>query len=147
MYWELMWDERHGKVGGANVKLMPEVAGVMVLLSAARMLKAGEGKEEVGKFAERLVGAWGRFDLTVDESDWVQANHLLVAWAPVLQGMKLAQRVLGKESQFGKELGLKAQKELEPLLGNALATVNAHTPEGGTRRGIQLYEDLLQADL
>lgn len=147
MYWELMWDERHSKVGGANVKLMPEVVGVMVLLSAARVLKVGEGKEEVGKFAERLVGAWGRFDLTADESDWVQANHLLVAWAPVLQGMKLAQRVLGKESQLGKDLGLKAQKELEPLLRKALATVNAHTPEGGTRRGVQLYEDLLRAEL
>ena len=93
------------------------------------------------------MGAWGRFDLTVDETDWVQANHLLVAWAPVLQGMKLAQRVLGKESQLGKDLGLKAQKELEPMLRKALATLNEHMPEDGTRRGVQLYEDLFQADL
>ena len=146
-YWELMWDERHSKAGGANVKLMPEVVGVMLLLSAARVLRGGEGSEEVARFAERLVGAWGKVEWDIDEGNWVDANHRLVAWAPIWKGMMLAQRVLGKESQLGRDLGVKAQEDVEPMLRKALAAVQAHTPQGGTRRGVSLYEDLAQANI
>ena len=146
-YWELRWDERHSKVGGANVKLMPEVVGIMVLLSAARVLKGGGTTEELQKFGQRLLGLWGKMDFTVDEQNWVQANHKLIAMAPVLQGTKLAQKALGKESQLGRELGVMSQKDGEPMLRKALAAVYAHIPEDGSRRGSKLYGDLAQANL
>lgn len=146
-YWELMWDDRHLRVGGANVKMMPEVLGAMVLLSVARMVKEGDERKELERFVHRLLGVWGKVDFSLAEGGWVEANQKLVGWAPVLRGMQLAQKVLGKDSEMGRELGEKAKNDLEPMMQKALAAVYAQTPENGSRRGVKLYEDLAKADL
>ncbi|KAL8790144.1 MAG: hypothetical protein Q9195_006524 [Heterodermia aff. obscurata] len=150
-YWELMWMKTHTKAGGANGRMMPDVMGVMVLMSAARVVKAKESTEErmaeLETFVQRLLGLWGTVDFGDEASSWHEANRKLLNWAPVLRGMQLAQKVLGKDSKLGSELGAKAHNDLEPMVLKALATVYAHKAEEGSRRGISLHEDLAQADL
>ena len=126
---------------------MPEVVGVMVLMSAARVVKGEGGTEELVTFVQRLLGLWGKVDLGDEVGSWQEANHKIVAWAPVMRGMQLAQKVLGKDSELGRQLGAKVHNDLEPMLQKALAAVYAHTAEGASRRGVTLYGDLAQADL
>lgn len=150
-YWELTWDKRHHSSDGGNAKLNVGVVGSMVLLNAARVVKAGEGIEDVEKFAQRLTSLlgpdWAEEMRAKENKGWVEANQDLVIYGPVLKGMQLAQRVLGKDSELGRDLRKRVEKDLEPMLQKALATVNANTPQDGSRRGAKLYGDLAEADL
>ena len=150
-YWELTWDKRHHSSDGGNAKLNVGVVGSMVLLNAARVVKAGEGMEDVERFARRLKSLlgldWTEEMRAKENSGWVEANQDLLIYGPILKGMQLAQRVLGKDSELGRDLGERIEKDLELMLQKALAIVNAHTPEDGSRRGAKLYGDLAEADL
>ena len=148
--WDLLWDERHRVVRPAKMdpKMRPEIVGILVEMLAARAVKVGEGKDEGGevrKYVERLLGLWKYAELEVDEADWNDANAKMLMWAPVWHGMELARQVLGQESQLGKELGERVDKDLEPFLNKARTIVAANAPENGVRRGLRMYEQLMLA--
>ena len=125
----------------------PEVVGIVVEMLSAKAVKTGEGIEEVGKLVERLLGLWRWAELGFAKRDWRDANKKLLMWAPVWHGMLLAQKILGEESQLGRELGEKIGKDLEPLLNKAREVVAANTPEKGGTRGLTMYEQLTLAGI
>ncbi len=148
-YWELLWDEKHRVVRSAeeDPKRRAEVVGVVVEMVAAGIMKGegGEGKvQDMRGLVERLLGCWQWVELGLDKENWDDANYKLLMWAPVWHGMVLARQVLGGESQIGKELGEKAEK-VESMLEQAKDIVAAITPEGGKRRGLQMYKQLTDA--
>ncbi|KAL8827519.1 MAG: hypothetical protein Q9191_003131 [Dirinaria sp. TL-2023a] len=150
--WDMLWDERHrvARPPEKDPKLRPEIVGVVVEMLAAKAVKVEDGKgdsKELKKHVERLVGVWKYADLEVDEGGLYDANAKLMMWAPVWHGMKLARTVLGHDSQLGGELGKRIQKDLDPLLKKAKEVVAANVPEGGERRGLKMYEQLLSAGL
>ena len=147
--WELMWDERHKRDmrGAGDAKRRPEVVGVLVQMGAARAKKGGE-VEELQRFVDLLVGVWenGRGEMELQGEDWWDANEKLLLWAPVWHGITLAQDILGAQSERGKSLE-KMRLDLEPLLQNAEAVMEAHAPDGGARRGLKMYESLRKVSM
>lgn len=152
--WELMWDSRHveeQKKAGMDPRRRPEIVGVMVLMHAVKAVKLGGGKDEGGlveKYAEIMLKRWekSREDMMIDnEEDWSDANYKLYIWAPVWHGMKMARQVVGAGSPLGKRLGEKLIQDMEPLVEKSRAIVLEHTPEEDTRRGLKMYEDVVQA--
>lgn len=151
--WELMWDPRHveeQKKVGMDPRGRPEIVGVMVLMHAVKAAKLEGGKDEEGmveKYAEIMLKRWenSRSDMAVDAQDWSDANYKLSIWAPVWYGTRMARQVVGAGSPLGKRLEEKLIQDLEPLVQKSQAIVLAHTPEEGVRRGLKMYEDILQA--
>lgn len=151
--WELMWDARHveeQKKVGVNPRGRPEIIGVMVLMHAVKAAKLREGKDEGGmveKYANLMLKRWenSRSDMVMDAEDWSDANYQLWIWAPARHGIEMARQVVGAESRLGKRLGQKLIQDLEPLMEKSQAIISAHAPEEGTRRGLKMYEDILQA--
>lgn len=151
--WELMWDERHveeQRKVGVDPRRRPEIVGVMVLMHAVKAVKIGGGKDEGGlveKYAEIMLKGWenSREDMVIDAQDWSDANYKLYIWAPVWYGMRMARQVVGAGSPLGKRLEEKLIQDLEPLVEKSQAIVLAHTPEEGVRRGLKMYEDVVQA--
>lgn len=151
--WELMWDSRHveqKKRVEMDPRGRPEIVGVMVLMHAVKAVKLGGGKDEWGmaeKYAEVMLKKWenSRGIMEIDAQDWSDANYKLMVWAPIWHGMKMAQQIVGAGSPLGKRLGEKLRQDLEPLIQKSQAIVLAHEPEEGTRRGLKMYEDILQA--
>lgn len=153
--WELMWDPRHleeQKRIEIDLRARPEIGGVMVLMHAVKAVKLQGGKDQGGmvqKYAEVMLEKWdnSREVMVIDghdEQDWSDANYKLLIWAPVWHGMKLAQQVVGAGSPLGKRLGEKLGKDLDPLIQKSQAILSAHSPEKGMRRGLKMYEDILQ---
>lgn len=151
--WELMWDPKHVEVQ-KKVEMDPrrraEIVGVMVLMHAVKAVKLGGGKDEGGfveKYAELMLKRWenSRDVMVIDTEDWSDANYKLSIWAPVWHGINMAQQVVGAGSSLGKRLGEKLSQDLEPLMQKSQAIVSAHAPEEGMRRGLKMYEDILQA--
>ncbi|KAM0802911.1 hypothetical protein BDR22DRAFT_819565 [Usnea florida] len=151
--WDLMWDPRNveqQKKVGMDPRAKPEIVGVMVLMHAIRAVRFGEGKDEevmVWRYAELMLKIWenSRALMVVDAQNWSDANYKLMVWAPVWLGMKLARQIVGAGSPLGKRLGEKLRQDLEPLVRETQAIVAAHAAEGGTRRGLKMYEDMLRA--
>ncbi|CAD6591011.1 MAG: hypothetical protein ASARMPRED_005146 [Alectoria sarmentosa] len=151
--WELMWGPRHAeeqKKLGTDPRGRPEILGVMVLMHAIKALKLAGGKDEGGvleKYAEVMLKRWenSRGEMVIDEQDWSDVNYKLSIWAPVWHGMKMARQVVGAGSPLGKKLGEKLSQDLEPLMQKSQAILSAHAPEEGMRRGLKMYEDILQA--
>ena len=151
--WELMWDSRHREEQnklGTNPRGRPEIIGVMVLMHAVKAIRLGAGKEEremVEKYAELMLERWenSRDVMAADEHDWSDANYKLLIWAPVWQGLKTARQVVGAGSPLGKRLGEKLNRDVEPLMQKSQAIISAHALDKGTRRGLKMYEDILQA--
>lgn len=147
---ELMEDPRHTLenakgAGYADPRYMPEVVGVSVQLRAARAVLFGEGKDEGGrvkKGVEQLMACWGNKEMGFKEGGWNEANYQLMMWAPVWHGMKMAQKVLGKDSEIGLFLGTKVKRELEPLLRKARDVLVKKTPQDCGRRGLKMYDEL-----
>lgn len=150
--WELMWDPRHveeQEKAGMDPKARPEIVGVMVLMHAIKAVKLGGGKDERGlveKYAEVMLKRWenSRGEMLVDEQDWSDANYKLLTWAPVWHGMRMARQVVGAGTPLGERIGEKLSQDLEPLMQISQAVLLAHAPEEGTRRGLKMYEDILQ---
>lgn len=151
--WELMWDPRHveeQKKVGMDPRRRPEIVGVMILMHGVKAIKLEGGKDEGGmveKYAEIMLKRWenSRGIMVVDEQDWSDANYKLCVWAPVWHGIKVARQVVGVGSPLGKRLGEKLSQDLEPLVRKCQAIILAHAPKEGTRRGLKMYEDILQA--
>ena len=142
--------EEQKKVG-MDPRRRPEIVGVMVLMHAVKAVKLGGGKDEGGlveKYAEIMLKRWenSREDMVIDDKeDWSDANYKLYIWAPVWYGMKMARQVVGAGSPLGKRLGEKLIQDLEPLVKESQAIVLEYTPEEDTRRGLKMYEDVVQA--
>ncbi|KAL9124552.1 MAG: hypothetical protein Q9175_008211 [Cornicularia normoerica] len=133
-----------------NPRGRPEIVGVMVLMHAVKAVKLGGGKDERGmveKYTEVMLKKWenSRGIMEIDVQDWSDANYKLMVWAPIWHGMKMARQIVGAGSPLGKRLGEKLRQDLEPLIQKSQAIVLAHAPEEGTRRGLKMYEDILQA--
>lgn len=151
--WELMWDgrrvEEQRKVG-VDPRRRPEIVGVLVLMHAVKAVRLEGGKDEEGlveKYTEIMLKGWenSREDMAIDAQDWSDANYKLCIWAPVWYGMKMARQVVGAGSPLGKRLGEKLVQDLEPLIEKSQAIVLAYTPKEGARRGLKMYEDVVQA--
>lgn len=150
--WELMWESKHRdeqKKVGVDPRGRPEIIGVMVLMHAVKAVKFGRANDEgpmVEKYAELMLERWenSRDVMVVDQQDWSDANYKLLIWAPVWQGMNMAQQVVGAGTPLGKRLGEKIGQDVEPLLQKSQAIISSHTPEEGMRRGLKMYEDILQ---
>ena len=143
--WWLMQEEKQTQLGLNDPMRNPELAGIMVLLHAAKAVKYGEKKDvegHVARYVEILLAQWKNADLTSVERHKFDANQKLVGWAPVLHGMKMARQVLGEESDVGKELGIKLEREVEPMLEKARQVILTRMPQEGSRRGLKLYEEL-----
>ncbi|KAF6238611.1 hypothetical protein HO173_003117 [Letharia columbiana] len=151
--WDLMWDPRHveeQKKVGTDLRGRPEIVGVVVLMHAVKAVKLGGGKDEggiVAKYAEVMLERWenSRGEMVIDAQDWSDANYKLMMWAPVWHGMKMARQVVGAGSPLGGRLDEKLSQDLEPLIHKSRAITLAHTPADGMRRGLKVYEDMLQA--
>lgn len=153
--WELMWESKHRdeqKKVGVDPRGRPEIIGVMVLMHAVKAAKFRGANNEgamVGKYAELMLERWqnSRDVMGVDGKDWSDANYKLLIWAPVWQGMKLAQQVVGAGTPLGKRLGEKLSQDVEPLLQKSQAIISGHPLEEGTRRGLKMYEYMVQVSL
>lgn len=148
--WELMADPRHTErmARDTDPKRRPEILGVLLLMHSCRVLLAGEAEHErdhVKKYTELMLKQWDNKDLNFEDGDWHEANHTMQAWAPVWRGMIMAKKVLG--SSAPPELEAKLSNELEPLMQRCQAILSAHSPEGGTRRGLKIYEELSQVSV
>lgn len=143
--WWLMQEPGHTRLGLHDPMRSPEVAGIMVLLNAAKAVLHGEKKDvggHVARYVEILLAQWKNADLGTVERDKFDANRKLLGWAPVLHGMKMARQVLGEQSDMGKELGIKLAREVEPMLEKARELTLTQLSEEGTRRGLKLYLEL-----
>lgn len=150
--WELMFDPRHAEkmVGREDAKKRPEVLGVLVQMHAAKAVLFGEGKDEGGKveiYMGLMLGQWDNAELEIDEENWSDANYKLLTWAPVWHGMMLAQTVLHPSSPTAKTLKTKLTQDVEPLIETAAAALAAHPSEDGKRRGLKMYEELIQVSV
>ena len=120
---ELLEDERHaGKrhVDGVDdVRVRPEVIGVLLQLSAVWATRFYDGKDRDGKvklYADRLLGSPASWEPDPKRIDPHAANLYLAHMSPVLHGMKLAQPILGESKQLEcwiaeLETTIEAQKE------------------------------------
>ncbi len=101
----------------------------------------------VEKYAELMLARWenSRDVMEIDEQDWSDANYKLLIWAPAWQGMNMARQIVGAGSSLGKRIGEKLDQDLEPLMQKSQAIISAHALEEGTRRGLKMYEVVLQA--
>ena len=149
--WELMADPRHAEnmTAETDPKRRPEILGVMILLQAARIVFFGEGKGDVAsveRYVQLMLKFWNKSELEFEADDWNDTNYKMLMWAPVWRGMTMARTLLGPTSPLGKQLGTKISKELEPFMERSRAIVSANQPqpEGGRRRGLKMYEELVQ---
>lgn len=143
--WEMLCDGRHK--GVEDPKKRPEVVGVLMQMYAAKALLIQGGRDEGGtveKWAGLMLRLWENAELTVDETDWSDANYKLLMWSPVWHGIKMARQVLGSESPLSKRLEIRLTQDLEPLLQKTQAILDAHAPQEGKRRGLKMYESLSQ---
>lgn len=153
--WDLLEDPNHvvraRDVGPENVaRARPEIVGVVVQLEAAKALLVGEGKDEGGKvetLIEMLLWCWANADLASGEMKWFDADHKVMMWAPLWHGMKMARRVLGEDSKYGKSLGEKIDQDLVPALKEAGDIVARAPPQDRLRRGVKMYEELSSVSL
>jgi hypothetical protein len=150
---ELLEDERHaGKrhlAGVEDVRVRPEVIGVLLQLSAVRATRCYDSEDRDGKVAlyvERLLGSPARM-LPDSEPKSISTVSLYLAYmVPVLHGMKLAQPILGgpskslEEKTATLESAIVAQREW--LLNEA------PNPEskGEILRGLVVYAELFGPD-
>ena len=149
--WELMWDSKHveqQEKTGMDPRKRPEIIGMMVLMHAVKAVKYGGGKDEGGmieKYAELMLKRWenSRDEMAVDVKNWSDANDKLLMWVPVWHGIKLARQIVG--SPLGNSLEEKYTQELGPLIQKSQAVISARAPGEGMRRGLKMYEDVLQA--
>lgn len=152
--WDLMEDPRHimkAPGGGPEhvIRARPEIVGVMVQLEAAEALLVGEGKDEGARLenlVEILLGCYAEGDLNFAQMSWVDANRKLMMWAPVWHGMKLARKVLGETSKYGKVLGEKMDY-LESAFTEASDVMAQAKQDEGLRRGLKMYNNLCRAAL
>ncbi len=152
--WDLTEDSKHAvkarDVGPENVpRTRPDIVGVMVQLEAAKAILSGEGKDEGGKVegaVEMLLGCWADTEIGSGGMKWFDANHKLTIWAPVWHGTKLARKVLGEESKYGKTLE-EIIKRLEPVLEEARDIVVRAPQPKRLRRGVKMYEELSSVSL
>lgn len=143
--WNLMCDPKHGGVQKDHPKTRPEILGVLVQMHAVKAVLSGEGRDEAGivqKYAQMMLRHWHQAELGLEEGNWVDANHKMVIWAPVLHGIKRARKVVGEQSALGILLGEKVDRELEPLLQKAQSSLRDAAPKAGKRRGLIISEEL-----
>jgi len=145
---ELLEDERHaGKrhVDGVDdVRVRPEVIGVLLQLSAVWATRYYDGEDRDGKvklYAERLLGSPASWEPDPNRTDHHAANAYLAYMVPVLHGMKLAQPILGQKSKHLEdwiaELETTMNAQRERLLG-----ARPQQSELGDR-GLVVYHELL----
>ena len=140
-------DPKHAAGKGQENPLdRPEVIGVAMALAATKAAKYLGAKDEGGKverYASRYLKSMEGKEISVDATSWRDGNDKLTMWVPSWQGIQMALKVLGKDSQSAKGLSEVLARDLEPLIGMARSVVEAHpAPEEGRRRGIAMYEDL-----
>ncbi|KAL1957019.1 hypothetical protein VTO42DRAFT_6396 [Malbranchea cinnamomea] len=105
----LLYDPRHAPEDpNEDPKVLPEIIGILLELSAARAIDAFGAKDKTGdvqKYASIVSANWkvGKFELP---EEWWETNNRLRYFVPLWHGMKLAQQVqeVKVDSALSKEL-------------------------------------------
>jgi len=145
---ELLEDPKHsGKNGvvGEHPRKLPEVIGVVLELAAVRAGKYGNGQDEDGKVAAfattTLASIRTHGNADFDSGNWHDANYKLQMWAPVLHGLRLAFGVLKKNTTLAQDIR-STTRELGEVVSQTRTLLLANTLQGGTRRGLKVYDDI-----
>ena len=125
----------------------PDVYGAVlaVLASRAWMHRDGEDVDgEVEKMAKKMLRRWDARQLPSLDMDARWLANFLGVWAPTWQGMEMAARVLGQQSQLGKELR-ERETEVWVFIRSVLDKVKTSEEEAAKENatsGIALYDAL-----
>ncbi|KAH0551394.1 hypothetical protein GP486_007391 [Trichoglossum hirsutum] len=109
---ELLESPAHTKgkrVEPTDPRAQPDIIGVVLAIAAIQASKHNGGSDIDGKvamYANRMRGTWVNSDLMVQPPQGQRRknqdfNQKLMAWVPVLDGLRLAMDVLGAESAEG----------------------------------------------
>jgi len=135
---------------GADPRVQPDVIGVVLELAGAKAVRHHGGKDVDGKvlvYAQRLMANLERgIKEEVEDGRVVaHADYELARWIPVLNGLRLAQKVLGK-SMPQADLAKRKISELDALVQRYGQTlVGAQDSGKAKRRGLIWAEGLEQS--
>ena len=88
--------------GQLDPKRRPFVIGVLLELSAARVMNEQDGNDKMGEalsYAHRLCATWELGDYTTSTENWVFADRLLRENIPVANALQLATQMTGIHAQ------------------------------------------------
>jgi hypothetical protein len=150
---ELLEDERHaGKrhiSGAQDIRVRPELIGVLLQLSAVWATRFYGGEDRDGKVAlytERLLGSPASMLPDPNGHDTHTMSTYLGYMVPVLHGMKLAQPILGVGSNALSEKILELESAIEAQRQRLLPkTPNSNNKEGYLR-GLVVHAELIGPD-
>lgn len=148
LIWELVWDPRHSDEArkmSLDIRRLPEVLGALILVHAVRARQVGDKHAEmVGKYVQLLLKDWDGARLHMDtrkDGNRYHVNAGMVAWAPVWQGMKLAQGIVDKTT------GQKVEEivgDLEKTMKHFKTISMEYEPTKGPSRGQKLYDEMVK---
>lgn len=161
---DLMEDPKHSGSDASPLfdsRRRPEVIGMVLQLAAIRAQKYQGGKDidgKVEKYAKRVLGC---FDNRPSMEDWLnnknadmtknanrinfKHNELLCHRIPLLSGMKVAQEVLGADSEVSVQLKEKSEVLEKEVSTSYNALAGTEWAEERPRTGIAMYERHLKA--
>ena len=143
--WDAMWDPKHVKVvEDGNPKTQPEVLGILVQMHAAKVVLFGAGEEHVGliqKYANLMLKHWDQAKVPNEKGDLIDANAIMTLWSPTWHGMKMASKVVGKETHLARMLAEKLEG-LEQLLQKSRRLLEEESSSSRERRGLKLFKEL-----
>ena len=150
---ELLEDERHaGKrhiAGVEDVRVRPELIGILLQLSAVLAARFYGGEDRDGKVAlytERLLRSPASNIPESERSDTHTMNTYLGYMVPVLHGMKLAKPILGGESIALSDKTVELEIAIEAQRERLLSEAPNPNVSGGYLRGLAVYAELLGPD-
>lgn len=126
----------------------PDVIGLAMGLTAVQAVKFGEGKDEarkVEKYARKVLQLWKNAELGLPVASWHDANRELIMWGPVEQAMIATLRVLGEQSEIGKQISTVLRESVQPRVERAKEILLSDRLSEEQRRGPILYEELSRA--
>ena len=135
-------------------RLMPDIIGVPLLLSATLLAKFPSNtpndlqtqilKNKSNQHATRLLHLWPNANLNVDSVSRQDANYKLLMWVPVWHGLRTANRLAEKSEAVRRLTGVPLQ-QVGQMVERARDIVMVNSEEGQERRGLKLYSDLAAA--
>jgi len=131
---------------GRDPRIQPDIIGVVLELAATRALRHTGGKDADGKvlmYAERLIpNLEGAAEEDIGQ-EVARNEYEMLRWLPVLNGLELAQKVLG-EQMPAKETAMWKIAQLRTKLSAAKKVIEAAAVGGGRkkRRSMMWTEDV-----
>lgn len=143
-------DGRRKTAGHGDPRVQPDVIAVVLELAAMRAVRHQDGKDVDGKvlaYSQRLMANANR--AVREEADEhravAHADYELARWVPMINALKVAQRVLGPAFPEA-DLAKRKLQELEDRVQRAgQVVVGAQDPKKSKRRGLAWAEELEQS--